>query len=173
MKKIFSILGSLLFVTALKAQTVVKKETVNPGSSQATNSSTPTKDPKAGYVDPKKEAEAKIAAQMAAKDVKMAQKDGAKLAPAKDPKDSYVDPKKEAEAKIAEQMAAKDAKMAQKNDSKTALAKDPKASYVDPKKEAEAKIAAQMAAKDAKMAQQHALKNNVPAKDTNTTQRKN
>lgn len=34
MKKIFSLLGSLLLVTVVKAQTVaVKKETVNPGSS--------------------------------------------------------------------------------------------------------------------------------------------
>ncbi|WP_379091553.1 hypothetical protein [Pedobacter sp. UC225_65] len=54
MKKIFSILGSLLLVTAVKAQTVVKKETVNPGSSQTTGSATPLKDPKADRVDPKK-----------------------------------------------------------------------------------------------------------------------
>ena len=54
MKRIFSILGSLLLVTAVKAQTVVKKETVNPGSSQTSGSSASSKDPKAPYVDPKR-----------------------------------------------------------------------------------------------------------------------
>ncbi|WP_144008824.1 hypothetical protein [Pedobacter africanus] len=149
MKKIFSILGSLLFVTAVKAQTVVKKETVNPGSSQTTSSSAPSKDPKADRVDPKKEAEAKLAAERAAKDAKMAQQADAKTIPAKDPKADRVDPKKEAEAKLAAERAAKDAKMAQQADPKSMPAKDPKADRVDPKKEAEAKLAAERAAKNA------------------------
>ncbi len=94
MKKIFSILGSLLLVTAVKAQTVVKKETVNPGSSQTTGSATPLKDPKADRVDPKKEAEAKLAAERAAKEAKIAQQNDLKSMPLKDPKADRVDPKK-------------------------------------------------------------------------------
>ena len=70
MKKILSLLGSLLFITAVKAQTVaVKKETVNPGS-QTTGTTTSSKDPKAAATDPKKEVEAKAAAERAAKDAK-------------------------------------------------------------------------------------------------------
>lgn len=149
MKKIFSILGSLLLVTAVKAQTVVKKETVNPGSSQTTNSSAPLKDPKADRVDPKKEAEAKLAAERAAKDAKMAQHADPKTVPAKDPKADRVDPKKEAEAKLAAERAAKEAKIAKQADPKTIPAKDPKATHTDPKKEAEQKAAAEREAKNA------------------------
>lgn len=135
MKKIFSILGSMLLVTAVRAQTTeVKKETVNPGNGQTTSVQAPPKDPKAGHVDPKKEAEAKLAAQMAAKDAKNAQKTDPKTVPAKDPKADRVDPKKEAEAKAAAERAAKDAKYSQ---------------HVDPKKEAEQKAAAERAAKNA------------------------
>ena len=136
MKKIFSILGSLLLVTAVKAQTVVKKETVNPGSSQTTGGSPQSKDPKAPGYDPKKEAEAKVAAERAAKEAKEAQHVDPKTIAAKDPKAPGYDPKKEAEAKVAAERAAKDAKIAQ---------------HVDPKKEAEAKAAAERAAKDAKI----------------------
>lgn len=46
MKKAFSILGSLLLATVVKAQIVVKKETVNPGSSQTIGSASPIKTPK-------------------------------------------------------------------------------------------------------------------------------
>lgn len=109
MKKIFSILGSLLLATAVKAQTVVKKETVNPGGSQATSSSALLKDPKAGRVDPKKEAEAKLAAERAAKDAKTAQHADSKTMPFKDPKADRVDPKKEAEQKAAAEREAKNA----------------------------------------------------------------
>ncbi len=120
MKKIFSILGSLLFITAVKAQTtVVKKETVNPGSSQITGTAVSSKDPKAAAVDPKKEEAERLAAQRAAKDAKVAQ---------------HVDPKKEEAERLAAQRAAKDAKVAQ---------------HVDPKKEAEQKAAAEREAKNA------------------------
>lgn len=75
MKKIISILGTLLFMTAVKAQTtVVKKETVNPGNSQTTGTSVPAKDPKADRVDPKKEADPKAAAERAIKDAKILHK---------------------------------------------------------------------------------------------------
>jgi hypothetical protein len=137
MKKIFSILGSLLLVTAVKAQTVaVKKETVNPGSTLTTGTSTPVKDPKLAATDPKKEAEANAAAERAAKDAKLAQQVDPKTVPAKDPKAERTDPKKEAEAKLAAERKAKDAKIAQQ---------------VDPKKEAEAKAAAERATKDVKI----------------------
>ncbi len=152
MKRILSILGSLLLMTAVKAQTtVVKKETVNPGSSQTTGTSTPAKDPKAAGYDPKKEAADKLAAERAAKDAKIAQQADPKTIAVKDPKADRVDPKKEAEAKLAAERAAKDAKIAQQVDPKTIAAKDPKGAAFDPKKEAEAKAAVERAIKDAKI----------------------
>ena len=139
MKKIFSILGSLLFITAVKAQTtMIKKETVNPGSSQTTGATTSSKDPKAAGYDPKKEEAAKMAAERAAKDAKFAQHVDPKAPDLKDPKAAGYDPKKEEAAKMAAERAAKDAKLAQ---------------HVDPKKEAEAKAAAERAIKDAKVSQ--------------------
>ncbi|MBB2144473.1 hypothetical protein GM921_03180 [Pedobacter sp. LMG 31464] len=150
MKKIISILGSLLLMTAVKAQTtVVKKETVNPGSSQTTGTSTPAKDPKAAGYDPKKEAADKLAAERAAKDAKTAQHVDTKIPPAKEPKAAGYDPKKEAADKLAAERAAKDAKIA---------------NQVDPKKEAEAKAAAERAAKDAKIANQVDPKKEAEAK---------
>lgn len=152
MKRILSILGSLLLMTAVKAQTtVVKKETVNPGSSQTTGTATTVKDPKAAATDPKKEAEAKAAAERAAKDAKIAQQVDPKTIPAKDPKAAAYDPKKEAAANAAKERAAKDAKIAQQVDPKTLPVKDPKAAATDPKKEAAAKAAAERAIKDAKI----------------------
>ncbi|WP_316834494.1 hypothetical protein [Pedobacter nutrimenti] len=150
MKKILSILGSMLLVTAVRAQTTeVKKETVNPGSGQTTSVQAPPKDPKAGHVDPKKEAEAKLAAERAAKDAKNAQHVDSKTIPAKDPKAAGYDPKKEEAARVAAERAAKDAKIAQHVDPKTLPAKDPKAAGYDPKKEAADKAAKERAAKDA------------------------
>ncbi|MBB6235884.1 hypothetical protein HDC90_000484 [Pedobacter sp. AK013] len=113
MKKIFSILGSLLFVTAVKAQTVmVKKETVNPGSNQTTGTSASSKDPKGAAVDLKKEAADKAAAERAAKDAKIAQHVDSKATTAKDPKAAPIDYKKEAADKAATERAIKDAKIA-------------------------------------------------------------
>jgi hypothetical protein len=137
MKRMMSILGSLLFITAVKAQTtVIKKETVNPGSSQTTGTTTSPKDPKAAGYDPKKEAADKLAAERAAKDAKLAQHVDTKIPPVKDPKAVGYDPKKEAADKLSAERAAKDAKIAQQ---------------VDPKKEAAAKAAADRAIKDAKI----------------------
>lgn len=149
MKKIISILGSMLLMTAVKAQTTVKKETVNPGSSQTSGVQVPAKDPKVAATDPKKEAEAKAAAERAAKDAKMVQQADPKTIPVKDPKAAAVDLKKEAADQAAKERAAKDAKMAQQADPKAITVKDPKAAAVDPKKEAEAKAAAERAAKNA------------------------
>jgi len=149
MKKIFSILGSMLLITAVKAQTTVKKETVNPGSSQTSGVQAPPKDPKAVATDPKKEAEARLAAERAAKDAKMARQADPKNMSAKDPKEAGVDYKKEAAEQAAKDRAAKDAKIAQQTDPKAMPAKDPKAAHVDLKKEAEQKAAAEREAKNA------------------------
>lgn len=124
MKKIISILGSMLLMTAVKAQTTgIKKETVKPGGNQTIGIQIPPKDPKATG-DPKKEAAAKEAAERAAKDAKIAQQVAPKAQPAKDPKAAGTDPK-------------------------TIPAKDPKAAGTDPKKEAAAKAAAEREAKNA------------------------
>lgn len=135
MKKIFSLLGSLLFVTAVKAQTTVKKETVNPASSQTSSVPVSVKDAKVAPVDHKKEEAAKLAALMAAKDAKHAQKNDVKELPIKDAKVGPIDYKKEEEAKLAAIMAAKEAKHAQKMDPKTLPIKDPKAAGDERKKE--------------------------------------
>ncbi|NII82709.1 hypothetical protein H9N25_08535 [Pedobacter riviphilus] len=153
MKKIFSILGSLLFVTAVKAQTVtVKKETVNPGNNQTTNTSTPLKDPKGAAVDPKKEAADKAAAERAIKDAKVAQHTDPQSITAKDPKAAPTDFKKQEADKAAAERAAKEAKIAQHVNPKATTAKDPKAAPIDYKKEAADKAAAERAIKDAKIA---------------------
>lgn len=95
MKRIMSILGSLLFITAVKAQTtVIKKETVNPGSSQTTATSVSSKDHKSLRTDPKLEAK-----ERAIKD--------AKIAP-------QIDPKKEVMPKAAAERAIKDPKILHK-----------------------------------------------------------
>ena len=135
MKKIFSLLSSLLFVTAVKAQTTVKKETVNPTSSQTSSVSVSAKDAKVAPVDHKKEETAKLAALMAAKDAKHTQKTNVKELPIKDAKVGSIDYKKEDEAKLAAIMAAKEAKHAQKMDPKTLPIKDPKGGGDERKKE--------------------------------------
>jgi len=95
-----SILGSLLFITAVKAQTTpIKKETVNPGSSQTAATSVSSKDHKSLRTDPKGEAAAKAVKERAIKDAKNA---------------PQIDLKKEVMPKEAAERATKDAKILHK-----------------------------------------------------------